>query len=761
MTIDGVAGQRLGFRADVAPGEWILTLWVDAERAGAGTPKLRIQGREQSLGWQAFRPSEEPNHTLPKIYRVFHGKAVVGTQGLSFELIGGQDDVRLLGISLIRQVNPTTSTHRRLAKQLSLAGQYQCNTPLDELVSQVRESLHHDRADAFFALWLERLELLATAERYSSMRGWEWADKETGLGIFDRLTQAVMLSDALLSADRERVSPLAERTLYTRGRLLYWLGEEQLGQHEIAGGRRDLETLYARHPDDKLLAMYNGEKIDLPDKCDCLETSANAPAWSVAEREALCRLRQIVQWWVNHRQIADGELGGKLDDDVEILRWWSPLILAGDETAQQGWQKLADGVWQSGHVRDGYAVQMRDVEHAAEFVSDTAPMMVLISDDPAYVDRLVYSARHFSTLWTGRTAKGHRFFRSAWFSSTDVATEEPKGRDLEYNCRAVQAIRYLAWRRPDPEVVQLLHEWSVAWVSAALRTDKGKPKGIIPASVRFSDEAINGDGANWYQANMFWSYYDWGHFSGSMMLDQLFFTYTLTKDEQLLAPMFLSLDLIRSEEDELLRTKGNLLKKGSRVWAADKLIHSDLFWGVVEQWRFYSNDSRWDDLIMRHGSPYGRYRISGDESHLVDGLDRLLENVRYNTPLKTTEPIHTDRVYAPGYEHLKAMLTGDGIWASVSPYFAVSWEKTDENFTALVSETGETRLKVQLYSHSPEERQIVMRIWQLAPGKYRLRFEAQGQGSQERSIAVQNRGQRIPITLPGQRELTIDLRRLD
>ena len=283
-----------------------------------------------------------------------------------------------------------------------------------------------------------------------------------------------------------------------------------------------MKLLYARHPEDKLLAMYNGEKIDLPDECDCLETAADAPAWSVAEREALCRLRQIAHWWVDHRQIANGELGGKLDDDVEILRWWAPLILSGDETAQRGWRKLADGVWQSTHVRDGYAGQMRDVEHAAEFVADTAPMMVLISDDPAYVDRLTYSARHFDTLWTGNTVKGHRFFRSAWFSSTEIATQEPQGRDLEYNSRAVQAIRYLAWRRPDPEVVRLLHEWSIAWVSAALRTDKGKPKGIIPASVRFTDEAINGDGANWYQADMFWSYYDWDHFSGSMMLDQLF-----------------------------------------------------------------------------------------------------------------------------------------------------------------------------------------------------------------------------------------------
>jgi hypothetical protein len=275
--------------------------------------------------------------------------------------------------------------------------------------------------------------------------------------------------------------------------------------------------------------------------------------------------------------------------------------------------------------------------------------------------------------------------------------------------------------------------------------------------VRFTDEAINGDEPSWHRANMFWTYYDWDHFAGSMMLDQLLFTYTLTKDEQLLAPMFLTLDLIRSEEAGLTSTHRGLLKEGSRAWAADKLMRNVLFWSVVEQWRFFSGDTRWDDLIMRHGTQYGRFRLSGDESYLVDGLNVLLDDVRYNTPLKTTEAIHTDRVYAPGSEHLKAMLTGDGIWASLSPYLSVSWEQTDEDFTALVSETGWDRLKVQLYSHSPDDRRIVMRIWQLVPGEYRLHFERQGKESQAKSITVQDRGERIPITLPGRRQLTIRL----
>ena len=757
MTIDGVSGERLGFRTDIAPGNWFLFFWVEAGPEDANSVRLIIQGRERTLGWQAFRSPAEPRRSAQKTYRLFQGAAEVGSDGFSFELFGLQSQVRLLGFTLIRDVEPTTTEHQQLMNQLAQAGRYNSEDSLSELADQVNEAFRQDHTDAFLALWAERLEVLTMAERYFLMRGWEKAHKETGLGMFDRLYQAVMLLDGLLSTNTGQRNPLAERALYLRGRILYWLDEQSHGTEELAGAQRDLKKLYANHPEDQLLAMYLGEDIDLPDKCDCLETTSDAPAWSTAQREALCRLRQISHWWVDERQAPNGEFGGKFGDDVELLRWWMPLVLSGDEVAQRGWKRLANGVWESEHIHEGYARKVADVEHAAEFVADTASLAAVFSDDPLYVDRLAHSARHFENIWTGNTTKGHRFFRSAWFSSTAVATEEPKGRDLEYNSRAVKAIRYLMLRRPDPTVIKLLHDWSSAWVSAALRTDKGKPKGIIPASVRFTDEAFNGDQPSWYRAKMYWRYFDWEHYAGSMMLDQLLYTYMLTRDDQLLEPMFLSLDLIRSEESNLAGNEGDSLKEGSRTWVAKTLISRSLFWSVVEQWRFFAGDPRWDDLILRYGTDYGRFRLSGDESHLVEGLDRLINGVRYNTPLKTTEAIHTDRVYAPGSDHLRAMLTGDGVPEGLSPYLSVSWEKTNGNFTALVGETGEDLLEVQLYSHSPAESQIVMRLWQLTPGEYRLQLDSDESDSRERAVTVQDRGERIQITLQGQSLLKVSL----
>ena len=52
-----------------------------------------------------------------------------------------------------------------------------------------------------------------------------------------------------------------------------------------------------------------------------------------------------------------------------------------------------------------------------------------------------------------------------------------------------------------------------------------------------------------------------------------------------------------------------------------------------------------------------------------------------------------------GADHLKAMLTGDGTHESASPYCAASWEGTDEDFTALVTDNGPQQLQVKLFSH--------------------------------------------------------------
>ena len=102
-----------------------------------------------------------------------------------------------------------------------------------------------------------------------------------------------------------------------------------------------------------------------------------------------------------------------------------------------------------------------------------------------------------------------------------------------------------------------------------------------------------------------------------------------------------------------------------------------------------------------------------------------------------------------GADHIKAMLTGDTAQDNLSPYLAVSWEETDDTFTALVADNGPDKLKVNVFSHADTGRDIKMRIWQLDEGDYVLRVST-AQGVKVTRVHIKDRGQRIPLTLPPQ-----------
>jgi hypothetical protein len=82
---------------------------------------------------------------------------------------------------------------------------------------------------------------------------------------------------------------------------------------------------------------------------------------------------------------------------------------------------------------NGFLKRVRDVEHAAEYFSDTGPMMVLISEDTTFTNRLKPTTQFFENVWTGKTTNGNRLFKSAWISSTAIDKDPPRNRDLPFS----------------------------------------------------------------------------------------------------------------------------------------------------------------------------------------------------------------------------------------------------------------------------------------------------------------------------------------
>ncbi len=713
----------------------------------SATTLLSINGSPRPVVWHMLKPDEEGRTAPSAVYRVIHLNSALTAPGLSFELRGVRDSVRLLGCTFIPGDGSAPIPDSKPGRLITDAGKYGSTVSSEALFRALTIELENNPSDERLFYWRQQMGLLAEAERLRNMEGWEWATQITGVSIFDRMHQALMLLDANIENFPQETNPLIERARWVRGKLCYDLVLERGGWYQARIGREDLRWLLGRYPEDRTLAMLNGRRIDLPDPSDHLPAPANPPRWAVLEREAISRLKFEIDWWVNTRQSANGELGGKIDDDVEILRTWIPMLLFGDETTIRGWKRLADAVWVNPRVHNGYSKYVRDVEHSAEFISDSTPELLLVDDDSTYLKRLMFTPDYFEHLWSAKNRYGHRFFKSAWLGATGIDERPPRNRDLEMNSRALKPLRYLAWATRDERYVRLTDEWARAWLSASLRTDKGKPAGIVPASIRWSDEAINGDEPTWYEPNMMWDYYSWSSRCGGTILDHLVFTYGLTGNDSLLRPMELTLQLVKNQLAAQKDLSKRTFEPGSEPWVAECLLRNNAFWSTVQKWRMLTGNDAFDDLIAKQSTPYLKYQLTKGEESLEDGLLELLETLRYNAPLRTSLVMHTDRVRIPGTEHLKAMISGDATPEGNSPYFAVSWRETNEHLAILAKTSTESLLTVDAFNFNDGDTKVIMRPWRLARGRYTLELRSQGR-IVKTTVSVTTPGEHVPLTLP-------------
>lgn len=776
LTDSGVlAPERLALTADVAPGAWRVRFWLGGVLEG--TPPeafgFRVDGEPVALDWTMTHPPAEPKAPPGVFVRAHASTVTAGRGGLALAWEAPADTVRLLAVTL------TPVAEARSPAEAGVLGMLRdLDRPetwafsLGQTAALTRAAAEREPESPFLALWADRVALLHRAE-YDlwTLRGYEANIDSTGLSLIDRNVQTVYWLDALLT-DLAPGDPLYDRALWDRMRAVRWLQTEVNGRGDLDRDERDLDDLRQRHDSD-LLRMYAGEQIDTADACDAVAPGgaafeAAAPAWASKQREALCRISDVAAWWLANRQAPNGELGGKLGDDVEVLRQWLPVALAGDAAVQGAWRALADVVWDSPKIVDGYFREPLDVEHASEPIADAQPQLLLWPGHEAVGrERAAPSARHMRETWTetvGPDVEGNarRHFRSAWFGTTDVDERPPRNRDLAMNARAARAVRYYAWATGDEDAVATLHEWARAWRDAAFRTDKGKPAGVYPVSMRSSDLALNGDEPTWYVADMFWPYFEWTRSQSAELYDTSVFVWSLTRDTTVLAPMHASLDLVRRHAGGGAAVPGGAEHApGSTPWAADHLLDAGALWEAAGAWRLATGDRRHDGLLRRYGSPYTRARLADDPAEMEPVLDDILGVTRYNAPLLRGENLYTDRIYVSsglglGPSGLAAMLTG-GL-STESPSFGVTWTATPPDLARYVADAGPGRLAVRLHAFGgPAE--ATARLWGLDAGAYTVRVAAGGAVHHEARVEVAERGQAVRVPVPaGASTLTVTAR---
>ncbi|MBN2506281.1 MAG: hypothetical protein JXQ71_06270 [Verrucomicrobia bacterium] len=567
-------------------------------------------------------------------------------------------------------------------------------------------------------------------------------------------------------------SPLRPIWAFYRGRMLIWqviqsgplLRVKERRDRYFGEARQLLQETRAAFPENRVVRMYLGEPIPWPTPAP---HDPAAPGWANLQREGLEKLADIIHWWIAERQLPDGQFGGGWGDDVEMWRWWVPVMIAFDDpvvTAAQ--ERISSGIFLQPHLRGGFTSRVTDAEHANEDTTDTIlPMLLLRPDDPVWKQRALRLAELMRERWTGRNQRGFLQFKSIYFSVDKVDTSPARAFDTVYHPSVIQPT-LLCWQRTgDPTLTTLFRPWLQTWIDAAARAENGKPAGVLPSAIRWPDGGIAKAGQPWWEPFPLGhndALYNWPG-AARLMTSTLLLAFHMTREEPFLEPIR-SMAAFRFKHVKSAETQ-----PGSEAWCARRM--SGFLADTLAKYRLLTGDTQYDALLRADASGYVRYRLTRDPAPLNAALRRNAEAFRSNWEAYTVEMRWTDRVMAftrnflnylpepapppPSPEILYASATGDPGNPLVFPLNAVRWRTPPRNIAALVTDSSQKTFAAELFHFGAQPRDLQADLFLLAPGDYDMTLTAPGADSpgplQRRVVHVRGPHTRVALQLPPRR----------
>ena len=507
---------------------------------------------------------------------------------------------------------------------------------------------------------------------------------------------------------------------------LLWNTEKR--EQHYGEGRRLLAIAKDAFPDNRLVRLYLDELFPWP---SLNPPDTLAPEWANLQRETLEKLTHIITWWIQTRQAPDGQLGGGWGDDVEIWRAWTPVLIGfEDSLIIQGQTNIANGLFAIERMKGGYTTYMTDVEHTGEDSGDTCTsMMHLRPDDPLWQNRAIRIFELFRDLWSGRNERDGLQFKSTYFTSEKVHPSSKLACDTVYHPRAVQPALLYWQRTANPEMTTLFADWMRTWVQSTARAERGKPAGIIPSAIHWPSGTVGGEGEHWWdpQNHREPQLYRWPS-AMSLMTNTLLLTSHMTGDLSYLEPV----RTMAAARERFLANPVEDPEPGTEAWCASRMSVAS----TLAKYRLLTGDDAFDNLLLKDANGYVRYRLTGNRSHLLQGLKQAARPFRINRASYMEEVRWTDRQlsfnrnYAnyhadpklpiPSLGALYSSVTGDFGGALYFPMNAVRWKTGPRDIAALVTASGSQTFGAELYHFGKSERNLGAELYLLDKGTYEM-----------------------------------------
>lgn len=443
------------------------------------------------------------------------------------------------------------------------------------------------------------------------------------------------------------------------------------------------------------------------------EPPPGVPGWAFRQVEHLKDLKRLVNWYIDRRQIENGEFGGGLSDDGDLTNLWPGAALMGIDPAKltNSLLREMDAYYAQGMFTNGLSTIQADELHSyEEGIQVLGQSLLLDYGSPKQLERAMESARSIERL-TGINAAGHRHIRSSYFSGTTVAVEGVWGWSKPSSFLILQPAIALVEYNGSPRVRQ----WLLELADGLLAHRKPDATGTyaIRATVEFAtDQDIAQPSERAWP--LLWAAFRW------------------TGDRKYLQPFLdagpRSLPQISSNALDMMDARA--------TWGAQ-------IPGAV--------GSRRDDPL-RHFA----WQVTGDTHFLEELYSEQVAAAAAREYINTEGSLWIDRVTASDAELQRARLGGVALVRNaIYPGHAVSWSFNDSGAEAkvaiLVPEATPRHLRIIAFNLDRAPVKSRMTAWGINPGTWTVT-----DGSGTRSAQLE-RGEGVDIVFAPRTTTTIEM----
>ncbi len=231
---------------------------------------------------------------------------------------------------------------------------------------------------------------------------------------------------------------------------------------------------------------YLGRPMPEPKRFDYNEpVPEGVPAWAYKQVEYLRHYKKIIQFYIDERQIENGELGGGLSDDGDFVATWGQLALMDADGAKvkKAMETNEQAFFDQGLFTNGLcSIQADELHSSEEGQVSLCACMNTFPGKPHWLEHAMEMARQLDWI-TGVNEAGHRHVKSCYYSGSVIAEDHPWGSQQSCSFISLEVAWQVALYNGNPYILSVLKE-----LADSMRDHFHEDENYLHTYIRFEDD---------------------------------------------------------------------------------------------------------------------------------------------------------------------------------------------------------------------------------------------------------------------------------